>query len=250
MHLQKTVALFLLIIYDFYKIHMFISEKELKLSVNIEGGAQALKEIEETSKISNFVLKSANDSLIEDSYLDSESFLLAKNNSYLRIRSKDGVHLITFRHETLKNRETQIDEVTHPMNDAGINLIFPKLKEYDYLREKPDFLKPFYSEIFSSGGLREVLRLSIKRHEKELYMEDVKIGKIKFDEFLYHYYSPKSIFYEIEIDTYRRVFYASVLEFLDLLKKRYNYRVEKQPISKCKRGLKLIYNISIPTLEV
>lgn len=228
---------------------MHISEKELKLTVNIEG-AQTLNELKNTSKMNNFVLESAKDSLIQDSYLDSESFLLAKNNSYLRIRSKDGVHLITFRHETLKDRESQIDEITHPINDTGINLIFSKLKEYDYLKENPDFLKPFYSEIFLSGGFREVLRISIKRHEKELYMEDVKVGKIKFDEFFYHYYNPNSIFYEIEIDTYKRVFYSSILEFLDLLKNRYKQRVERQSTSKYKRGLSLIYNLSIPILEV
>jgi hypothetical protein len=229
---------------------MLISEKELKLIVNIEGGNQVLNELKNISKIDNFNLVSSNDLIIQDSYLDSESFLLAKNNSYLRIRSKDGTHLITFRHEIYENNQIRIDEITHSMNDAGVNLALSKLKEYGYLKENPDFLKPFYSEIFLSSGFREVIRLSTKRNGKELYMEDVKIGNIKFDEFFYHYFNPDSIFYEIEIDTYRRVFYASVLEFLDLLKKRYNYRVEKQTVSKYKRGLKLIYNISIPTLEV
>jgi len=228
---------------------MLISEKELKLTVNSEG-AQIFNELKNTSKMNNFVLRSVNDMLIQDSYLDSDSFLLAKNNSYIRIRSKNGVHLITFRYEILKNRETQVDEVTHPLNDMGIKLIFSKLKEYDYLKENPDLLKPLYSEVFLSVGFREILRISIKRHERELYMEDIKVGKIKFDEFFYHYYNPNNIFYEIEIDTYRRVFYSSVLEFLDFLKIKYKHSIERQSFSKYKRGLNLIYNFSNPITEV
>lgn len=229
---------------------MRISEKEIKLLVSSEGGNQVFAELKNTSKIDNFILRTSKHSIIQDSYLDSEAFLLAKNNSYLRVRSKNGAHVITFRHESLKDNQIQIDEVTHPMNDAGVNLAISKLKEFGYIKENPDYSMPFYNEVFQSAGFREMLRLNIKRDESDIYMEDVKIGNIKLDEFFYHYYNPANIFYEIEIDTYRHVFYASVLELSNLLKKQYNRNIEKQSTSKYKRGLSLIYNISIPTLEV
>lgn len=220
---------------------MIIAEKEIKLLVNKEGGRSLLQELLFASSIDSFELCNAISHEIEDAYFDYDDLTLRNSNAYLRLRGRKDLHTITFRREIAVNDSVQIDETTHPMSDGGLKIIFDIMDESNYLRSPPIFSKPLVAEVFQSVGLREKVRIITKRVEKEIHVEDLKIGKIKFDEFFY-YFRPDDTHYIIEIDTYRKAYHSAIDGLVNSLYMKYGYRVESVFKSKYVRGIEMLYN--------
>jgi hypothetical protein len=220
---------------------MIIKEKEIKLLVNSEGGLSVLNYLKKTSEMGNFIFSEERKKiLIVDVYFDTDNLMLNKNNQYLRMRSKNGQHFITFS-QKIKNHsgDNVVDEITHPLDDAGVNLILNTLNHAQKDLNSPDYSLPNFVEILESIGLREQLRVRIDRIERKLLLEGIEIGKLKLDNFKFLF--QKDIgYFEIEIDFYKKIFSEFVNMFIEHLQTKFKYRLEISNISKYKRGLKLL----------
>ncbi len=220
---------------------MIIKEKEIKISVNIEGGSALLEDLKKTDKIDSFHFSQPITQEIEDIYLDYDDFTLKNNNSYLRIRGRDDLHSVSFRKEIIEHNMLESDEISHPLSDEGLKIIIKNIENSEFLKTTPVLHKPTFVEVFQSLGLKEKLRVHIKRIEKNIFVEDIKIGKIKIDEF-YYFPKPKDIFYLIEVDTYKKAYHPSIDNFVNVLYSKYGYRVEPIYKNKYTRGIELHAN--------
>lgn len=218
---------------------MIIKEHEIKVLVDIDSGNTVIDELINAKNLGSFDFGPPVSQEIEDIYLDYNDFFLKNNNSYLRIRGRKDLHTITFRKEVIKHDILEVDEVTHPLSDEGLKIIIKKIETLKFLRATPVLFKPTFLEVFQTIGLHEKLRVNINRVEKELFVEDVKVGKIKIDKF-YYYLKKKDIYYVIEVDTYKKAYYPSVDKFITTLSSQYGDRVSLGHKNKYNRGIALL----------
>ncbi|MBI5894010.1 MAG: CYTH domain-containing protein [Deltaproteobacteria bacterium] len=223
---------------------MQITEIEQKLFLGNNVDEKSFQQIIGRESIGEFALVELNEYKIVDTYFDTKDFALERNSSYLRLRSKNAQHFITLRllkyEEGIKNI---IDEVTHLQNDAGIKIIFSQLAKANILNWQPDFSQPDFLKILKSAGLLEVISVQNDRIEKDIFVEDIKIGRIKFDRFFYNPYQ-NQIFFEIEIDTYKNIFLESIKKFRKALKKIIEYPIIETDKSKYKRGIEKVFFVN------
>lgn len=217
---------------------MIINEREVKVLVNSEGGNALIKELIRMNYVESFNFGDSFSQTLEDIYLDYDDLMFKNNNSYLRMRGREDLHLITFRKEIIKHDSIIVDEITHPLSDEGLKVILEKLKDFNFVKSKPVLFKPTFIEVFQTIGISEKLRVNINRIKRELFVEDIKIGEIKIDKFSYH---PKSdVYYVIEIDTYKKAYHLSIDKLVDILHSKYGYRVEFVHKNKYERGIELL----------
>lgn len=217
---------------------MIITEKELKVLINSEGGKSLIKQLADSSNLNEYTFGPVERQHIEDIYIDFSDLTLKTNNAYLRIRGREGLHTLTLRKEITDNYEVDVNEVTHPLNDEGVLLIIQELLRDKWIKGNPALFKPSFIEVFQSIGLFEKVRITIHRLIRDLFIEDIKIGKIKFDEFHYH---PKENdhYYVIELNTYKKAYHLPLNNFFEILSAKYGYRLELTNVNKYNRGLEL-----------
>lgn len=225
---------------------MIISEKEYKLSINASDGKKITEALGQLDDLGDFNIRNSCRFDIQDSYLDTNKFSLAKNGAYLRFRGKANSHLITVRKSNANFKGSiSIDEITHPLNDKGVNIVLSELAKNYKINKEPQLIYPNFHEIFQSIGFHEVLRVVLNRQEFEIYFEDVKVGKMKIDIFNYTQPNKFGPFYEIEIDSYKKVFYKSTDEFVSALVAEYEKGIERSMLSKYIRGLNIAYGLNL-----
>ncbi|MBI4825181.1 MAG: CYTH domain-containing protein [Nitrospirae bacterium] len=220
---------------------MIIKEKERKLLVSSAQGEQIVEKLKQLNTTGDFVLQDDKALSIQDAYLDDRNFLLAKKNGYLRLRGKLSGHMIVLR--TIINNE--LDEISHPVSDEGLKLVLSLLKEHYGINKDPNFILPNISEIFQSVGLNEVLRTAIERFERNVYMDNIHIGKMKIDAF--RYISPNEMgpFYEVELNSYNKVFHKEMDNFASEILKEFQHSIEPSILSKYLRGVNISYGLNI-----
>lgn len=223
---------------------MIIKEKEIKLSINASDGERVIKEINKLKTINEFNIEKNRGLKIHDAYFDNKSFVLAKNGGYLRFRGKLDGHRITLREQKKDKKNILIDESTYPLDDVGIKQVLNALIKEHNINTEPDIISPSYSEIFQSVGFYDVLRVVLDRKEKDVYLEDIKICKMKIDKFMY--LSPNKLgpFYEIELDSYRKAFHKNKENFISILLGKYKKVMQVSKLSKYARGINLSYGSS------
>jgi uncharacterized protein YjbK len=219
---------------------MIIKEKERKLLINISTGKQTYEKLKKLKSIEDFYLDEDNKLEIKDAYWDTKKFILAKKGGYLRFRGKGTGHLITIRH----NKDAIIDEVSHPVNDEGINIVISYLRENYGITSTPQLNLPYFTEIFKSIGFEEILRVETERLEKTIFLEDIAIGKIKIDRFHYLYPNEFGPFYELEINSYKKAFHKQVDDFSLAVVKKYKEEIEVSSMSKYLRGINIGYGLN------
>lgn len=219
---------------------MRIKEFEQKLFLDKGNGGNEFQEIVNLESLGGFRLNNPVEFKIKDSYFDTKDFLLAHNNHYLRLRSKNEKHFITLRlFEFVKDDENVIDEITHPLNDKGIRKVIEKLSDAKFACRSPDYSQIDFSGILRSVGLSSVMAIENTRVEKDIFIEkaeNVKVGRIKFDRYAYD--SPgHNEFFEIEIDCYERMFLDAVNNFKVALKRIISIPFQETLKSKYRRGM-------------
>ena len=218
---------------------MVISEKELKILINTEGGKALIRQLAEIEKIDEYSFGLSQNQQIEDLYLDSPDFTLKINNSYLRLRGREGLHTITFRKEIIEGDEVEVNEIHHPLDDQGVLLMIQEVLRSKWIKGTPNLFKPTFIEVLQSIGLFEQLRVNINRIIRDLFIEDIKIGKIKIDEF--YYQSRKNeLYYMIELNTYKKAYHMPINNFFRTLGDKYGYRLELTSINKYNRGMETL----------
>ncbi|MCL4458139.1 MAG: CYTH domain-containing protein [Nitrospirae bacterium] len=219
---------------------MIIKEKERKLLVNVSDGSQVYEQIMKLEKLGDFHVEGSKHFKTQDIYLDNKEFILAKKSGYLRIRGKTSGHLITIR----KNKDGVIDEVSHPLDDEGIRIVLAALADNFNIHENPQMILPYFSEVFKSIGLTEVLRVAIDRTERDIFLEDVGIGKMKIDIFKYLFPKEFGPFYEVEVISYKKAFHGHIDNFISSLKNNYKEVIEGFELSKYFRGINIAYGFN------
>ncbi len=225
---------------------MIISEKESKLLIDSKHGQRVMDEMKRLVEIGPFTFGKNVLNEVQDAYFDTKNFDLARKDSYLRIRGRKDGHLITVRHSTTQGRtEAAIDEVTHPLDDKGIQIALSSLAENIKLPGAPQLSLPHFSEILQSVGIEEVLRVRIDRVERELFMEDLKIGRVKMD--VFHYVKPQPFgpFFEIEVDSYKQALHKSAADFFANLTARFDEVAQVSSTSKYIRGINIAYGLTL-----
>ncbi|MGO9378204.1 MAG: CYTH domain-containing protein [Dissulfurispiraceae bacterium] len=225
---------------------MIISEKESKLLIDNQHGQSVINSIKNLEEIDSFRLSKNIFTEIEDAYFDLNKFELARMNSYLRIRGRNDGHFITIRNRvTQTTDEVVIDELTHPLDTKGLEIALASLAENVQLNGVPKMTLPHFSEILESIGLKEVLRVHIERVERDILLEDVRIGKMKMD--IFHYLRLQNFgpFFEIEVDSYKKIFHKSAADFFSALSARYDKVAQISGISKYIRGINITYGLTL-----
>lgn len=215
---------------------MPIKEIENKLFLGNKLKMEDFNDIRKIGHINEFVFKNEKHFQINDTYFDTPEFILGKNNSYFRIRNKDGDAQVTLR--LLKQEEEAdliIDELTHPLNIIGIRLVLQKLKEKGAI-DIIDLTLSDFVLLLEKSGLIEVLSIYNDRTEKEIWVDEIKIGKIKFDYFFYNALDQIK-FAEIETDIYNKIFIDGIRKLREALKNKIKHAAIKTDISKYKRGI-------------
>ncbi|MCG2723054.1 MAG: CYTH domain-containing protein [Thermodesulfovibrionales bacterium] len=219
---------------------MIISEKERKILINAPDGQRASQEIIELHSLQDFHFEGSSQLKIQDSYLDSKDFILAKRNNYIRLRGKKTGRLITIR----LIKDGIIDEITHPLNDEGLGIALNVLAEnYEELKT-PQLTLPNFLEIFQSIGLNEVLRVTLDRIERDIFLEDLKIGKMKIDVYQYIFPNTFGPFFELELNSYKKAFHKHVDDLIELILKKMEGIVELSELSKYSRGINITYGFN------
>ncbi len=225
---------------------MIISEKESKLLIDNQHGKSVIDNIKKLEDIDPFRLGKNVFTGIEDAYFDLDKFILAQRNSYLRIRGRNDGHFITIRNKvTRTGDEMVIDELTHPLDTKGVEIALASLAENFKLNGAPKMILPHFPEIFESIGLKEVLRVHIERVERDILLEDVRIGKMKMD--IFHYLKPQKFgpFFEIEVDSYKKIFYKSAADFFSTLEVKYDKVAQISGTSKYIRGINISFGLTL-----
>ena len=225
---------------------MIISEKESKLLIDNMHGGSVVEDLKSLPEIATFSLGKNVVTEIEDAYFDFDKFVLGHMNSYLRIRGRNDGHFITIRNRVTRTEdEITVDELTHPLDTRGLQLVLGSLSEIVHLNSSPRIALPHFTEIFESIGMKEVLRVHIDRIERDILQEDVRIGKMKIDSF--QYTKPQSFgpFFEIEVDSYKKIFHKSASEFFTALSAKYNKVSRNSETSKYVRGINITYGLAI-----
>jgi hypothetical protein len=225
---------------------MIISEKESKLLIDNQHGRSVIDSVKILEEIGPFRLGKNVFIEIEDAYFDLNKFVLAQRNSYLRIRGRNDGHFITIRNKVVRTEdELVIDELTLPLDTKGVEIALASLAENVRLDGAPKIFLPHFSEIFESIGLKEVLRVHIERVECDILLEDVRIGKMKMD--IFHYLKPQKFgpFFEIEVDSYKKIFYKSAADFFSTLEAKYDGVVQISGTSKYIRGVNISYGLTL-----
>jgi hypothetical protein len=225
---------------------MIISEKESKLLIDNQNGRSVIDSIKNLEEIASFRLGKNVSTEIEDAYFDLDKFILAQRNSYLRIRGRNDGHFITIRNKvTRTGDEMVIDELTHPLDTKGVEIALACLAENVRVGGAPKMILPDFYEIFESIGLKEVLRLHLERVERDILLEDVKIGKMKMD--IFHYLRPQKFgpFFEIEVASYKKIFYKSAADFFSTLEAKYDKVAQISDTSKYIRGINISYGLTL-----
>jgi len=225
---------------------MIISEKERKLLIDSRHGASVIEGIKGLDEIGFFRMGKSVFLDIYDAYFDLDNFALAKKGSYLRIRGRNDGHFITVRNRvTGKHDDLVIDEVTHPLNDRGLEIALANIIENMGAMGTARTNLPHFHEILGSIGIQEVLRVHIERIERDIILEDVRIGKMKMDSL--NYVGPQNFgpFFEIEVDSYKEIFHKSAADFFSTLASRYDEMTRISSTSKYLRGINIIYGFSL-----
>lgn len=225
---------------------MIISEKESKLLIDNQHGQSVIEDIKKMQDIDPFRMGKNVVTEIEDAYFDLEKFVLAQRNAYLRVRGRNDGHFITIRNKVTRTAdEVTIDELTHPLDTKGLEIALASLAENVRLNCAPKMMLPHFHEIFESIGFKEVLRVHIDRVERDILLEDVRIGKMKMDTF--HYLRPQNFgpFFEIEVDSYKKIFYKSAEDFFSALAARYDKVARISGTSKYVRGVNITYGLTL-----
>lgn len=225
---------------------MIISEKENKLLIDNQHGRSVIDDLKNLIDIESFRLGKNVSAEIEDAYFDLNNFLLAQRSSYLRIRGRNDGHFITVRGKVTRTEEGMvIDELTHPLDTKGLKIALASLSENIRLNGEPKMTLPHFSEILESTGLKEVLRVHINRVERDILLEDVKIGKMKMD--IVHYLQPQDFgpFFEIEVTSYKKMFHNSAEDFLSSISSRYEKVTQISDTSKYVRGVNITYGLML-----
>lgn len=195
---------------------MIISEREFKFDIGPGSALLRLCDIIQASGFSHYRFVEFSEAAMQDSYLDDAARTLARNSSYLRVRGRQDCHLITYRREVKENSGLTIDETTHSLNDAGLNLICQLLRNDGIIPAKPDFIRPFFIYVFESAGLREMVRLSISREQYDIVMDASVVGRIKLDSYSYSDNAvPPGLV--LEVAAYKEMFYPLIKDFIRIL---------------------------------
>lgn len=168
---------------------------------------------------------------IVDQYFDTQQGILMRNRSYLRCRSKNEDHFITFR-----KVNGFVDEITHQLNDLGIRAIIGEMKMHDILQEEPDYSRPTLEGVIESMGLIGSLLVTTRRILGILYYKEVEFGKIKFDDFCFDANTSRKHF-EIEVTVYHQFYREMQCEILNSLILNYRGLFEFNPKSKYMLGM-------------
>ncbi len=225
---------------------MIISEKESKLLIDNQHGSRVIDDLKKMDNLGAFALLRGVSNEIRDAYFDTKEFDLARKSAYLRIRGRKDGHYITFR--TIKSgasNDAVIDETTHPLDDKGIRMALDGLAEIIKLKGSPQLTLPYFKEILESVGIEEVLRVHIQRVEREIFLEEIKIGRMKMDTF--QYLSPLQFgpFFEIEVDSYKQALHKSAADFFSALKTRFGDMAEVSGTSKYIRGINIEHGLTL-----
>ncbi|HTZ18950.1 MAG TPA: CYTH domain-containing protein [Dissulfurispiraceae bacterium] len=224
---------------------MIISEKESKLLIDSRHGKRVIEDMKKIEEIASFTLGRNISNDLHDAYFDSQQYDLARKYSYFRIRGRRDGHFITVRNKTSRvGDDIIIDEVTSPLDDKGVRIALSSLADNITLGGPPQMTLPHFTEIFNSIGLEEVLRVRIERVEREIFMEDIKIGKMKAD--VFQYIAPQTFgpFFEIEVDSYKQALYKSAKEFFSELSTKFGTVAEVSGTSKYVRGINIAYGLT------
>jgi len=215
---------------------MYIKEIEQKLFLGNNLNLGIFNKIRNLTSVDNFILKNEKQFEINDTYFDSKELTLARNNAYLRFRIKNDESQITLRiFEKSTDNEFIIDEITHPLNLTGIRLVMNRLRDKAFI-ESVDITIPDFNIILERAGLIESISIHNNRTEKEIWIEDLKIGRIKFDCFCYKPLDEVK-FFEIETDIYKKIFMEGIKNFRTALKKFIECEIIETNVSKYKRGI-------------
>ncbi|HMK60025.1 MAG TPA: CYTH domain-containing protein [Dissulfurispiraceae bacterium] len=225
---------------------MIISEKERKLLIDSHHGRSVVDGIRGRDEIGLFRLGKNIFIDIYDAYFDLDNFPLAKKGSYLRIRGRNDGHFITMRNNVAgKHDDLIVDEVTHPLDDKGLEIAIANITENMGALGTARTNLPHFHEILGSIGIKEVLRVHVERIERDIILDDVRIGKMKMDSL--SYVSPQNFgpFFEIEVDSYKEIFHKSAADFFSELQTKYHEIAQISSTSKYIRGINITYGLSI-----
>jgi len=216
---------------------MKIKEIEHKLFLGNNLSLKIFNEIKSINSVGDYLLKNERCFEIDDTYFDTRKLILAKNNSYLRFRNKNDESRVTLRlMKEEREKEVIIDEITHPLDLVGLRIVLQKLTNESII-DMGDFTTPDLMITLQKAGLIEVISIHNERTEKEIWIEDLKIGRIKYD---YFFYRPleQAKFSEIETDIYKKIFTDGIRRFRKELKEKISCSVTESDVSKYQMGIK------------
>jgi adenylate cyclase class IV len=181
---------------------------------------------------------------IRDNYYDTEGLTLFNSPGYLRIRNKNGERFITLKRGFSEDPD-EIDEIRHSLNDKGLWYILKHLAKWFDITKEADFSNPSFEGVLASIGMKPCLSVKMKRIQRNVYPTEENLHeemcRLRFDEFYYSSIS-KTIYYELEIINFRRIFDEAVNKFEIDLAKHLNMSFAPSGVSKFMFGVNLARN--------
>lgn len=181
---------------------------------------------------------------LHDTYYDTTNTILEKNGLYLRIRQNMSLQnkIITLRGFTaIGAKILKVSEVNSPLSDESFGNALLALSRFIKVPQREPALSTeamSLDQSFSRIGLRKIVELDNFRSEYLLYLGEINIGRICFDEVLFDIKGLARSFREIELKL-KEDYVSQIQNVLVELTRSVGAYFQSSSITKLERALSL-----------